>query len=91
MYIAENHISEWIKELNNLRQKNYKYIFAGHGAVNSPEALEQTQKYLECAEAELKSSKTFEEFEQKMLKNYPNHGGKTLLYAIGMFLKFEYM
>ena len=41
-----------------------------------------------CAEAELKTSKTFEEFEQKMLKNYPNHGGKTLLHANSMFLKF---
>ena len=75
LYIAENHIAEWKKELKNLRQKNYKYIFAGHGAANSTEALDQTEKYLECAETEIKNSKTFEEFEQKMLKNYPNHGG----------------
>ena len=74
--------------MKNIRQKNYKYIFAGHGAVNSKEALDQTEKYLECAETEIKNSKTFEEFEQKMLKNYPNHCGKTLLHANGMFLKF---
>ena len=73
LYIAENHIDEWIKELKNIRQKNYKFIFAGHGAVNSPEALEQTEKYLECANAEMKKCKTFEEFEQKMIKNYPNY------------------
>ena len=88
LYIAENHIDGWIKELKNLRQKNYKYVFAGHGAVNAPETLEQTEKYLECANAEKQKSKTFEEFEQKMLKNYPNHDGKTLLHANGMFLKF---
>ena len=88
LYIAENHIDGWIKELKNLRQKNYKYVFAGHGAVNAPETLEQTEKYLECAIAEKQKSKTFEEFEQKMLKNYPNHDGKTLLHANGMFLKF---
>ena len=88
LYIAENHIDEWIKELKNIRQKNYKFIFAGHGAVNSPEALDQTEKYLECANAEMKKCKTFEEFEQKMIKNYPNHCGKTLLHANGMFLKF---
>ena len=88
LYIAENHITEWIKELKNLKQKNYKYIFAGHGAVNSPDALEESIKYLECADAEMKKSKSFEEFEQKMLKNYPNHGAKSLLHANGMFLKF---
>ena len=88
LYIAENHIDEWIKELKNIRQKNYKFIFAGHGAVNSPEALDQTEKYLEFANAEMKKCKTFEEFEQKMIKNYPNHCGKTLLHANGMFLKF---
>lgn len=43
------------------------------------------QKY---ANVEMKKCKTFEEFEQKMIKNYPNHGGKTLLHANGMFLKF---
>ena len=88
LYIAENHISEWIKELKNLRQKNYKYVFAGHGAENSPKILEQTEKYLECAEIEMKKSKTFEEFEQKMLKKFPDYDGKTLLHATGMFLKF---
>ena len=54
LYIAENHISEWLTELKNIRQKNYKYIFAGHGAVNSPEALDDTEKYLEYADAEMK-------------------------------------
>ena len=88
LYIAENHISEWIKELKNLRQKNYKYVFAGHGAENSPKILEQTEKYLECAEIEMKNSKTFEEFEQKILKKFPDYDGKTLLHANGMFLKF---
>ena len=88
LYIAENHISEWIKELKNLRQKNYKYVFAGHGAENSPKILEQTEKYLECAEIEMKNSKTFEEFEQKILKKFPDYDGKTLLHATGMFLKF---
>ena len=88
LYIAENHIDEWIKELKNLQKKNYKFVFAGHGAVNASESLEKTEKYLECANAERKKSKTFEEFEKKMLKNYPNHDGKTLLHANGMFLKF---
>ena len=76
------------KGIEKYKEKNYKFIFAGHGAVNSPEALDQTEKYLECANAEMKNCKTFEEFEQKMIKNYPNHDGKTLLHANGMFLKF---
>ena len=88
LYIAENHIDEWIKELKILRQKNYNYVFAGHGAENSPETLEQTEKYLECAAVEIRDSKTFEEFEQKMLTHYPDYAGKTLLHANGMFLKF---
>ena len=88
LYIAENHIDEWVNELNNLQQKNYEYVFAGHGAENSPATLEQTKKYLETAAGEIKNSKTFEEFEEAMLKNYPDYDGKTLLHANGMFLKF---
>ena len=27
LYIAENHIDEWVNELNNLQQKNYEYVY----------------------------------------------------------------
>lgn len=87
LYIAENHIDAWRNELKNLRQKNYQYVFAGHGAENSHETLEQTEKYLECAAAEMKAAKTFEEFEQKMLEHYPDYAGKTLLHANEMFFE----
>ena len=88
LYIAENHLAEWINELKNLQKKNYQYVFAGHGAEFSPEVLEQTKNYLEKAQIELDNSKIFEEFEEKMLKAFPKYDGKTLLHANGMFLKF---
>ena len=43
---------------------------------------------IETAAGEIKTGKTFEEFEEAMLKNYPDYDGKTLLHANGMFLKF---
>lgn len=88
LYIAENHIGEWIKALENLQSKNYAYVFAGHGAASSPDVLEQTKTYLKQAESELKRSKNFAEFEEKMLQIYPDYDGRTLLKANGMFLKF---
>ena len=51
--------------LKNIRQKNYKYIFAGHGAVNSPEALDDTEKYLEYANAEMKKVKLLKNSNKK--------------------------
>lgn len=88
LYIAEQHLDEWVAELKKLQAENFKYVLPGHGSSMSPEVLRQTEEYLEKAGVALKNSKTFDEFETAMLKNYPDYEGKTLLHANAMFLKF---
>ena len=88
LYIAENHLVEWKNELTLLESKNYKSVFPGHGISDSPQVLVDTEKYLDKAVLALKTSKSFDEFESAMLKAYPDYGGKSLLKANGMFLKF---
>ena len=88
LYIAEKHIAEWLAELTALQKKNYKFVFAGHGAATSPEILAETANYLKKAEAEIKTCKSFAEFESKMLQHFPTYEGLTLLKANSFFLTF---
>ena len=88
LYIAEKHIAEWLAELNALQNKNYKYIFPGHGAGNSPEILAENINYLQKAQTALTTCKSFAEFEQKMLQYFPTYEGLTLLKANSFFLTF---
>ena len=86
IYVADNHIREWIAALQSCQKKNFRGIFPGHGDDFSPQVLLEEMDYLRSAGKAMAEAKSFPEFRQRMLEQYPDHAGKLLLELNAMFL-----
>ena len=86
IYVADNHIEEWIAALKSCQQKSFKDIFPGHGNDFSSQVLQEEMNYLRSAGKVIAEAKSFSEFRQRMLALYPDYAGKLLLELNAMFL-----
>lgn len=76
----------WIRELEKYKNNNYETVIPGHGEPADAGLLQLNIDYLKDAKNIIKTSKSGEEFKERLTKNYPDFNVPLLIDMSSYFL-----
>jgi len=74
-FFGERRFESWRATVKEYRELPYDLILPGHGLPGGKDLYDQMLEYVDFAENALKAAKDRNDFKQRLLEHFPNHGG----------------